>query len=111
MAKQKAKTRLSVWIPLLLFGVIIGILMGHVFNPARSARMELLRKDHDRLRMVVEELKRDNNALTKELQSLEEGTEGWRDVARKEFGLLAPGEVLFRFPANDNERPLPNLGR
>ncbi len=96
---------------MLLFGVVIGILTVHVLNPARSARMELLRRDHDRLRMVVDQLRRDNERLSQELSALESGAEGWREVARREFGLIAPGEVVFRFPVRDRKTGQPSVGR
>ena len=111
MKNADRRQRLSVWIPLLLFGVVIGILTVHVLNPARSARMELLRKDHERLRSVVDELRRDNQRLSQELRGLEEGTDGWREVARRDFGLIAPGEVVFRFPVRERKARTPSPGR
>ena len=40
-----------------------------------------------------------NDRLTSDLQRLEQGAEGWQSLARKEYGMLLPGEVIYRFPA------------
>jgi cell division protein FtsB len=89
------------FIPILFFGLITGALTLHALNPARSARLEMLSEDHLRLQAEVEHLTRQGDRLKVELRSLEEGSEGWRDVARRDFGMIAPGEVVFRFPVDE----------
>ena len=42
-----------------------------------------------------------NGALdctTKIVSALEAGVEGWQDVARRDYGMVRDGEVVFRFP-------------
>jgi cell division protein FtsB len=102
---EKKKTNPVKLLPLLLFGIAVGVLSVHALNPARSTRLELLRNDHQRLKSAVNTLRRDNVRLQATLKSLEEGTAGWRDVARREFGLLGPGEIVFRFPTKKTASP------
>lgn len=76
----------------------------HVVNPNRGARLEMLEKHHARVRSVNLRLERENQRLASELGELESGLEGWRRVARREYGMVMPGEVVFRFPADERKR-------
>ncbi len=84
----------------LLFGAVAGMLTLHAVSPARSARLEMLERQHLRLKGLVARIEEDNDRLEAELSALEEGLEGWRDVARREYRMVLPGEVVFRFPVN-----------
>lgn len=43
---------------------------------------------------------RENERLRDELHALETSAAGWQAAARKEHGMLLPGEVIFRFPVD-----------
>ena len=86
------------FIPVLFFGMLSGALVLHVLSPARSARLEMLKEDHERIQGDVERLRTRSTRLEAELHSFQDGAEGWKGVARRDLGMIAPGEVVFRFP-------------
>jgi hypothetical protein len=85
-------------VPVLFFGMISGTLVLHVLSPARSARLGMLDEDHQRISGDVDHLRLKAERLKAELHSFQDGAEGWREVARRDLGMIAPGEVVFRFP-------------
>ena len=85
-------------VPVLFFGMISGALVLHVLSPARSARLQMLDEDHQRISGDVDHLRLKAERLKAELHSFQDGSEGWREVARRDLGMIAPGEVVFRFP-------------
>ena len=87
------------FIPVLFFGMLSGALVLHVFSPARSALLAMLQEDHDRIQGDVERLRMQSTQLEAELHSFQDSAEGWKGVARRDLGMIAPGEVVFRFPA------------
>ncbi len=87
----------------LLLGVGLGVVAMNVLDPDRTARQEMLERDHARMRTLLGRTARDNRYLEAELRSLEEGVAGWHDVARREFGMIRDGEVVFRFPVSTRE--------
>ena len=88
------------FLPVLFFGMLSGALVLHVLSPARSARLEMLQEDHERIQSDVQRLKIKSERLKAELHSFQDGAEGWKEVARRDLGMIAPGEVVFRFPTN-----------
>jgi cell division protein FtsB len=86
-----------VLIGLLIFGVI-GILALRVVDPARTARAEMLERQLSRMQTADGVMARDNARLEARLSALEAGPDGWKELARRQHGMLAAGEVIFRFP-------------
>lgn len=82
---------------LLALGVA-GVLTFGLADPAREARTEMLSRHHGRLTSLVQKLERENSLLQGEVEGLRDGLEAWRGVARREHGMIVPGEVIFRFP-------------
>ena len=70
-------------------------------DPARDARFEMLERHHGHLRTMNQKLTQQNDLLAAELRALETTDRGWEAVARREHGLLFPGEVIFRFPVEE----------
>lgn len=85
---------------LLLLGCIVGVITARTVDPAREARREMLEQHHGRMETVNHELQRDNARLGTELSSLRTSGEGWKQVARREHGMILDGEVIFRFPTD-----------
>jgi cell division protein FtsB len=50
-----------------------------------------------KLKSEIEQLKKENVLLKKEVFYLEEDTSYVEQIARRELGLIAPGEVEYRF--------------
>ncbi len=83
---------------ILLFGLCIGVIASHVIFTDHGERVAELSDDHQQLRARIARLRSNTAKLELQLQSLEEGTAGWRELARREHGMLEPGEAVYRFP-------------
>ncbi len=83
---------------LLVVGTVMGTVTARAFDPARAARYEMLGRHHAHMQTQNQKLSQQNLRLKAELISLETTDRGWETVARREHGLLLPGEVIFRFP-------------
>ena len=88
----------------LVMGVAIGTVTARAFDPARDARFEMLERHHAHLQTSNQKLEQENDRLDAELRGLETTDRGWEAVARREHGLLMPGEVIFRFPVANKQR-------
>ena len=86
---------------LLVVGTVMGTITARAFDPARNARFAMLERHHAHLQTTNQRLQQQNVRLTSELQALETTFRGWETIARREHGLLLPGEVIFRFPVED----------
>ena len=89
----------------LVVGSVMGTITARTFDPARSARFEMLERHHAHLVTMNQRLQQENTRLVAELNALQTTDRGWEAVARREHGLLMPGEVIFRFPVDDRETP------
>ncbi len=85
---------------LLILGLVAGVLAMHLLDGSTEARRALLEREHLHLRARIHELARDNSREAAKLNRLETGVEGWRDVARRDLGLVRKGEVIYRFPSS-----------
>ncbi len=101
-ATARALRGLSV---LLILGLVAGVLVIHLLDGSTEARRVLLEREHLHLRARIHELARDNTREAARLNRLEIGVEGWRDVARRDLGMVRPGEVIYRFPRADGSGP------
>lgn len=86
---------------LILVGTVFGTITARAIDPARDARLEMLERHHAHLQTGNLKLQQDNDLLSAELRGLETTDRGWEAVARREHGLLLPGEVIFRFPVEE----------
>jgi len=77
----------------------------NVLHPGRSLRLANLSATEARLESTMLALEHDNERLMDELRRLERGAAGWQQLARKEYGMLLPGEVVYRFPPSRPDAP------
>jgi cell division protein FtsB len=82
---------------ILLLGALL-VVASSALHPGRAQRLERLSASKSRLDALMRETDRKNELLTVELKGLESGPQGWQALARKEYGMLLRGEVVFRFP-------------
>ena len=87
-----------------VIGIAIATLTARAFDPAREARFAMLERHHAQLQTSNQKLAQENERLDAELRGLETSDRGWETVARREHGLLMPGEVIFRFPVEKKRR-------
>lgn len=83
---------------IVVFGSVTLTFTSGVWDPARTARLEILERDHERLSYMNQRMMKTNMRLEEELDALNTTHLGWEMVARREHGLLLEGEVIFRFP-------------
>jgi cell division protein FtsB len=86
------------FVGMLLLGAL-GVMALNVLHPGRAQRLSRLRTSQAHLEAMMVEANAKNDRLSSDLQRLEQGAEGWQSLARKEYGMLLPGEVIYRFPA------------
>jgi cell division protein FtsB len=85
-------------IGLLLLGAL-GVIGLHIARSDRGERLARLDRTEARLGGEVARLRRVNATLMEDLELMETSTIGWQEAARREHGMLLPGEVVIRFPA------------
>jgi len=78
--------------------VAVGVVAFNLMHPGRPQRLRLLAATEARMEAMMLTLEQHNTHLMAELERLERGAEGWQALARKEYGMLLPGEVVYRFP-------------
>lgn len=78
--------------------IAVGVVAFNLMHPGRPQRLRLLAATEARMESMMLTLEQDNTRLMAELERLERGAEGWQALARKEYGMLLPGEVMYRFP-------------
>lgn len=103
MFETKTARALKALFLLLIFAAVGGLMAVHAFNPARDARLHMLQRHHDRMVTLNNRLAEQTERLDAELTTLQTSADGWRSVARREFGMLQPGEVIYRFPTEERE--------
>jgi len=79
------------------------VVAANVFQPGRPQRLRLLHATEARLESMTLTLEQQNDRLLGELERLERGAEGWQALARKEYGMLLDGELVYRFPPARHE--------
>ncbi|MCC6624473.1 MAG: septum formation initiator family protein [Deltaproteobacteria bacterium] len=70
----------------------------NILHPGRAERLRWLEQSRLGLEARTMRLQLDNQRLRDELHALETSAAGWQAAARAEFGMLLPGEVVYRFP-------------
>jgi cell division protein FtsB len=82
---------------LFLLGAM-AFMAANLLHPGRSQRLERLASTRARLESTMLALEHANERLLGERQGLARGAQGWQNLARKEYGMLLDGELIYRFP-------------
>ena len=89
------RRRQNPWIGrLLLFATCVLALDG-VFGERSFMERIRARQDYEAAEQAVQRLRQENAALREKVRSLTEDASAVEAVARKELGLIRPGEILF----------------
>jgi len=81
----------------LLLGAL-GVMGLHLARSDRAERLRRIERTEARLGGEVKRLQRANARLWQDLDLMEHSSVGWQDAARREHGMLLPGELIIRFP-------------
>jgi cell division protein FtsB len=80
-------------------GFILFILFFTVFGERGLLRIYHLSKDREELQKKAETLKADNERMRREIEALKSDRRYLESIARRDFGLVRPNEVIYQFPA------------
>jgi len=79
-------------------GFILFILFFTIFGDRGLLRIYHLNKERQQLQKKAEELKSENEKLRKEIEALKDDRRYLESIARRDFGLVRPNEVIYQFP-------------
>ena len=88
-------------------GFILFILFFTVFGERGLLRIFHLKKDRQELQMKAEQLRAENERMKREVEALKGDRRYLESIARKDFGLVRPNEVIYQFPAAVANRQAP----
>ncbi|HWI41227.1 MAG TPA: septum formation initiator family protein [Verrucomicrobiae bacterium] len=77
--------------------VVLFILYFTVFGERGLLRIHQLTQEKESIRRQAEEVKVENERLKREIEALRTDRRYLESVARKEFGLVRPNEVVYQF--------------
>jgi len=97
-------------------GFILFILFFTVFGERGLLRIYHLSKDRQELQKKAEGLKTDNEKLKREIEALKGDRRYLESIARRDFGLVRPNEVIYQFPPAEKQeagkqQPAPPQGQ
>ncbi len=85
---------------------ILFIMFFTVFGERGLLRIYHLNQERQEIQKHLEELKAENEKLKREIEALKTDRRYLESIARKDFGLVRPKEVLYQFPsATSAEKP------
>lgn len=88
-------------------GCILFILYFTVFGERGLLRIYHLSKEKEEIAEKVSEIKVTNDNLKREIEALKSDRRYLESIARKDFGLVRPNEVVYQFPTADKAHPKP----
>ena len=99
MPKRRPNVRVLAWSAVLLLALVFAVQGGEydtydLFQ--QRARRERLVAEVDSLQRIVDSLERYRQAILEDPVTQER-------IAREEFGMIRPGELLYRFDGGDEE--------
>jgi cell division protein FtsB len=81
-------------------GFILFILFFTVFGERGLLRIFHLSKDRQELQKKVETMRSENDRMKQEVEALKGNRRYLEGIARKDFGLVRPNEVIYQFPSS-----------
>lgn len=77
----------------------IAYLPYHLIGGTSSAQLERVEGELGRVRAEIADKKVDNAELRRDIEALRSDPGAIEDIARRELGMVRPGEVILRFEA------------
>ena len=84
-------------------GFILFILFFTIFGERGLLRIYHLSKDRQELQKKAGGLRTDNEKLKLEIEALKGDRRYLESIARRDFGLVRPNEVIYQFPPADKQ--------
>jgi cell division protein FtsB len=82
-------------------GFILFILFFTVFGERGLLSIHHLREEKQSLEKKAEELKTENEKLKREIEALRNDRRYLESIARRDFGLVRPNEVIYQFSTGE----------
>lgn len=82
-------------------GCILFILYFTVFGERGLLRIYHLSQEKEQMLQHVDETRQQNENLKREIEALKTDKRYLESIARKDFGLVRPNEIVYQFPAAD----------
>ncbi|AAR35191.1 septum formation initiator family protein [Geobacter sulfurreducens] len=79
-------------------GCILFILYFTVFGERGLLRIYHLSNERDQIRQKVGVVRDENEKLKREIEALKSDRRYLESIARKDFGLVRPNEIVYQFP-------------
>jgi cell division protein FtsB len=79
-------------------GVILFILFFTIFGDRGLLRIYHLKQEREELQKKADDLQTENEQLKREIEALKTDRRYLESLARKDFGLVRPNEVIYQFP-------------
>lgn len=95
-------TKRWLYIPLVAFLVI---LFFTIFGERGLLHIHHLKQEQDELGKRLAEMQRENERLRREIAALHTDRQHLENLARREFGLVKPNEVVYRFMTSLSAAP------
>lgn len=86
-------------------GFILFILFFTVFGERGLLRIYHLSKDRQELQRKAGELRSENDRMKREIEALKGDRRYLESIARRDFGLVRPNEVIYQFPSTATSAP------
>ena len=86
----------KVWKKILIVGIIFSV-FAFLFGNKNFRAFIALKKDIKRIEKKTEDLKKENEKLKDELKEAKENPQYIENLARKELGMIKPGETIYKF--------------
>jgi len=96
---QKKKVHRKIIILIVIVGVIIFLFANKNFQT-----LLILNKEIAQLKQRIAGLEGENRRLNEELEAMKNDPEYFESMARKELGLIKPGETKYRFIESKEEK-------
>lgn len=78
-------------------GIILFILFFTLFGERGLLRIHHLKREKEEIQGRLERVKAENDKLKREIEALKTDRRYLETVARKDFGLVRPNEIIYRF--------------
>ena len=78
---------------------ILFILFFTIFGERGLLSIRQLNREKQELQIKADELKAENEKLKREIEALRSDRRYLESIARRDFGLVRPNEIIYQFPA------------
>ncbi|KAF0220724.1 MAG: cell division protein [Geobacteraceae bacterium] len=86
-------------------GFILFILFFTIFGDRGLLHIHSLNREKQEIQKQAEALKAENDKLKREIEALKSDRRYLESIARKDFGLVRPNEIIYQFPAPEKSEP------